>query len=1032
MTLLNIRYVCYAALTVIAVAQSEYSRGQLLYPDVPEHNYLITAGDESNNESYGLSAQGAREYLKAAQQHVVLGEGVGADEAHYYMALAGIMQNTPGGVDSAIEYLSGTSDIIFRERIAFAIAQYFFRHEDLADAIPYYEGTGISNLTNTEIVDEKFELAYCYFNNRNFNKAEPLFASIKEVTDGKYYLAGNYYYGLLAYNENNYKEALRSFGRIKDSRIYSNIVPYYIAEIYYFMGERKKAMDYALTLLRRREKLFYDNELHLLVAQCLFEDDRYSDALPYFEQYYTGADKIRKEDIYEIAYCYYRVNDWAHAVDKFKQLSSTQDSLGQTAMYLLGDCYLKTGDKQSAHNAFSICADLPFNQGQQEASMMLDARLSAELGYYDEAVHALHQLLVSFPHTTYYDEAQTLLSDLCIRGSRYYDAIAHLGEVKHKDAEYKRVYQKVTYGYAIQQFAGGNIADADSFLTLSLEYPENETYEAAALFWKGETSYRLKRYADVLKYDGEFLESKGLPSGRSYSKLALLRLSPGATTQHASMNMGYAAMHLQDYDKAQQYFSAAEQQGEDASLTGIAGLREADALLMQKNYAKALALYDKASATPGKDANYARYQKAIILGLLGKQADEISQLQYLAAERPVNEYTLQGYYELGNVNIERGLYLQAAARFAALADSFPANDLASKSLLKLGFIYQQLNYNDSAITAYTRVITEYPNSAERPAALDALKSLYIQTNQPGAYRDFLRDNDLPSPDSASLDSAYYMAGENQYASGNWQPAVQTFTTYLAQYPQGVFTLKAQYYRAESNYQLHNDTAALQDYDSVLATSWNDYSFNSALRAGKINYDQHEYPSATADYLLAKAHAQDNSSFAESYEGLMKSNFYAGRFADAYGYADSLRNLAAIPENTLAEASLYQAKSLQEQKRYDDAIKMYDSLIAGKNGATSAEAGYRIAQISLLQDKLKEAEQLANDAIKNANGYDYWIVSSYILLSDILVKEKDFFNAKATLQSILKNSNIPDLKKTATEKLEEVKKLEKKHSKLSEE
>jgi hypothetical protein len=50
----------------------------------------------------------------------------------------------------------------------------------------------------------------------------------------------------------------------------------------------------------------------------------------------------------------------------------------------------------------------------------------------------------------------------------------------------------------------------------------------------------------------------------------------------------------------------------------------------------------------------------------------------------------------------------------------------------------------------------------------------------------------------------------------------------------------------------------------------------------------------------------------------------------------------------------------------------------------------------------------------------------------LVKEKDYFNAKVTLQSVVKNTKIEELKRVAEDKLKEVIVLEKKHSKLSDE
>jgi thioredoxin-like negative regulator of GroEL len=83
-------------------------------------------------------------------------------------------------------------------------------------------------------------------------------------------------------------------------------------------------------------------------------------------------------------------------------------------------------------------------------------------------------------------------------------------------------------------------------------------------------------------------------------------------------------------------------------------------------------------------------------------------------------------------------------------------------------------------------------------------------------------------------------------------------------------------------------------------------------------------------------------------------------------------------------------------------------------------------------KLKEAEETANATIKLASGNDNLTVKTYILLADILTKQNDFFNAKALLQSIVKNTKNDDLKAEASRKLEEVKALEKKQSKLSEE
>ncbi|HTB99394.1 MAG TPA: hypothetical protein VK705_01805, partial [Ferruginibacter sp.] len=62
------------------------------------------------------------------------------------------------------------------------------------------------------------------------------------------------------------------------------------------------------------------------------------------------------------------------------------------------------------------------------------------------------------------------------------------------------------------------------------------------------------------------------------------------------------------------------------------------------------------------------------------------------------------------------------------------------------------------------------------------------------------------------------------------------------------------------------------------------------------------------------------------------------------------------------------------------------------------------------------QKAAMAVIKETNSYDYWVTSSYILLGDIFEQKKDYFNAKATYQSVVDNSTIDELKNEAQQKL----------------
>jgi hypothetical protein len=58
-----------------------------------------------------------------------------------------------------------------------------------------------------------------------------------------------------------------------------------------------------------------------------------------------------------------------------------------------------------------------------------------------------------------------------------------------------------------------------------------------------------------------------------------------------------------------------------------------------------------------------------------------------------------------------------------------------------------------------------------------------------------------------------------------------------------------------------------------------------------------------------------------------------------------------------------------------------------------------------------------------------VTKAYLLLGDIYFSQKDFFNAKATFQSIVDNTKIEDLRQQAQQKLAQVVEEEKKNSKV---
>jgi lipopolysaccharide biosynthesis regulator YciM len=98
-------------------------------------------------------------------------------------------------------------------------------------------------------------------------------------------------------------------------------------------------------------------------------------------------------------------------------------------------------------------------------------------------------------------------------------------------------------------------------------------------------------------------------------------------------------------------------------------------------------------------------------------------------------------------------------------------------------------------------------------------------------------------------------------------------------------------------------------------------------------------------------------------------------------------------------------------------------------AMGAEARYEIANTWFMTDRISDAEKAAFEVINKSGSYDYWVTKAYILLGDIYFRQKDYFNAKATFQSIVQNSLNAELKAEAQSKLDKVAAEEAKSSKV---
>jgi len=1005
---------------------------------VQEWQSLYKHGIEQyKHKHYDLAADALEEYLnrrpQTLEKHSVASNNLKIEEARYYLILSNLKRGASNGTVEAEKFVKTEQNLYFKQRVAFALAQYYFHNNELEKAIVYYEIAGVDNLSNEEVADAKFELAYSYFNNQEFSKAKPLFKSIKELPGNKYYIPGNYYYGLLEYQDKNYEEALKSFNRIEDEENYLGVIPYYKAEIYYFQGKPDRVLAISKKYLSAKSPMYYHLEMHLLTAQTYFEEGKYKEALPHFEEYYNNSTKIRKEELYEIAYTYYRLEKWDRAIEMFQPLSNIEDTLGQTSMYLLGDCYLKINDKKGARNAFSICKEMDFNITQKEAAMFLYAKLSYELGDEGMALKELGKFVKDYPNSEFIEEGKMLLSHLLVKNDNYEEAMEILNQNPPHDPAMWSIYQHVAVGRAMQLVQQKNYSKAADLLNLSLQQPNNRELEAIAYFWKSEIAYAQQNYQDAIGFGNEFIK---LAQGYQRN---IQEVNPEVNVANAYFNMGHAHLALNDYDKAQNAFALARKQNVNmssaasAEMKADATLREADAYMMQRKYKEAAKLYDLVIQQGLYKTDYAKYQRAIIHGLENQNTQKEKLLMELINNQ-YSSYSNLAQLEWASMLLEAHKYEEAINNYKKVQGSSSASStLKSKAVLGMALAYREQGRIQSAKEMYEQFLEKYPDSEEREYAMESLSNLYVAEGNPEAFFNYLRDNEIAEPSVETKENTFYDAAIRAYANMEFKNAEAGFTKYLENYPEGVHSVKAYYFRAESRLSLEKKEDAMEDFAKVLEYEISDYTEDAALKASKLAWSLKDFQKSYNYYSILKENAIDQELLYQAYLGMAKSSYELADSDEAYKNAEYLLQLPHVKEIYKDEANLIMAKVLTERGEHTPAMQEFKALAKKENPLIYAPARYYIAYISFKENKLEDAEKEAAYSAQNSGGQEYWTVNSYLLLAQILFESKDYFNAKALAQSIVKdptkNEEVQALKKEAEILLDRIITIEKEESKL---
>jgi tetratricopeptide (TPR) repeat protein len=930
-------------------------------------------------------------------------------DAEYYKAVCAIELFNKDGELYLKQFIKEHPESPKVKTAYFQLGKYNYRKKKYREALDWFEKVDIYDLTTEELSEFYFKRGYCNFEGNKFAEAKKDFYDIKDV-DNKYAASAKYYYAHIAYTEKNYETALLDFTKLQSNETFGEIVPFYIAQIYYLQGRYETVILYAPPLLDSADKKLAP-QIARIIGESYYRTSRYKESIPYLKKYEKAAGSLSRKDNYQMGYAYYKTGEYDDAITYFINMSNiTDDSLMQNAYYHLGDCYLKMDNKQFARNAFGAASKTDFDKLIQEDALYNYAKLCYELAFnpYNEAIRAFQQYIKNYPNSTRLDEAQAYLVNVFITTKNYKSALDALDQIKALTPELKQTYQKVAYYRGIDLFNNMEYEESVKLFDKAMSYTFDKNIHAAATYWKGEAYYRTKQYQKAIDNYEDYI------------------FEPGAIGKpelgDATYNVGYAYYKLSDYPNSIMWlrkFITFIPKADPKKINDACN-RVGDGYFMTRDFAAAADYYDQSYKMKLVNADYALFQKAMAKGVLKKYADKIADLKLFIATYAgtSSTYIQRAKFELAMTYLSDNQNDNALASFKKFIDEYPNGIYINTSLSKIGLIYFNKKEDNNALYYFDKLIQKDRKSAEANDAIPIVKEIYTSKGDIPGLTAYLNSIGASIP-KAALDSLAYSVADKAYKSQDYKNAAINFEKYNQQFPDGIFMLPANFYKAECDYRLGNTDAALTGYTFVIGKPKSEFTEQSLYRASDIVYKKQNYTQALEYYKQLELQAENPKNNTAARIGLMRCNYQLKNYADAIDYSTKVLSIEKASNELMHEAHYIIAQSQLAGQKYDEALAQFQSVANTSKSELGAESHYNVAYIHYLKNNYKQSEKAIFDFINGDGDYPYWTTKALILLADNYVAMKDNFQAKTTLKSVITDSDIPELIKTAQEKLDKI-------------
>ena len=928
------------------------------------------------NQDYNCS----KKYLESCMNLKQLDVDFQMDYVHYYYFLSSLKLYNPETEILFKSFLNEFPLSTKKNDLIINMASYYFEKKKFSEVVDLLEEVNLYKIPKSTRNSVFFQLGYSAFSVEKFDLAKNSFFEIINSNDIMYIEDAIFYNSIIFEKEKNFDGALDNLQSLVESDKYQAEAVYQKSKILFNNNQYFKLVNFLEPIIDVVKKKYFES-LILFLAKSYFHLNEYDKCIVYYDSYRSLVKGASAQQIYQIGVSYYKKGLYGFAVDNLNKIIDTDnEKINQYVNYYLADSYKKIGDINSAINAFMSASFMDHDMKIKHDSYFNYILLSYEhQTNQSDLISHINNFVKLYPNSKHVDELVSCLANIHLNSLDYDLAIDVLQNSNLKNYDNLKQFQKVCFFKAVQLFNDSEHQSAEIYFKKSIETDIKNDLWFKANFWLAENYFELGMYKKAINL---YNLSKGHPEFGFESLYG----------------MGYACLKINQQSNSINNFLDAVELTENERYIHDLYARIGDNFFELGNYDSASNFYTKSIKTGGIQSEYVIFRKAISLMLVEKYDMAIQSFNLLISDYPQSNFVDEAIFELGKTYITTKNFELAINSFTKIINEFENSNFYASSKLKLGLVYYMKNNDEKAINILKKLLDEFPNSLISEESLIILKNIYSDSGELNKFLDLIKNLNHDYSKS-ELDSTTFLSAELQFLKSNYVNSKSAFKNYLDYYPDGLFTLEANYYLYKTYKELDEFSEAINHLNYIVSRNENKYTEESYSSLAEISYNLEKYISSEKYFekLLNVSKTIDIKQ--KALLGLIESKFKLYKFQEILNTIDNYSSEEIFSGKDLKRLKYIEAISLYKVGSDKKALSKFKWLKNNSDGSLKAESYYNLALISYNLGNYDESQKFIFNLISELPSYKTWVNNSLLVLSKCYFKKGDLFQSRHVLDEL---------------------------------